>query len=153
MISDRVDFFVLSTLLKSLSIPKFSISDLVNVEVPIPSFLSRSATNLNSLLLLGVTTIAFIHQIYKKRYCTQHRHLRYWGLTSQLQPKSKARHQFLAGPNAKTNPIISNSQTLKALPTGRTNKASLQQRKCSNVSGHATRHLRACQTALFFVNS
>ena len=66
----------------------------------------------------------------------QHGHLRYWGLTSELQLKPKARHQFWAGLTPKTNPLISNTQTLKALPTGRTYKSSLQQRKCSNVSGN-----------------
>jgi hypothetical protein len=36
------------------------------------------------------------------KYCTQHGHLRYWGLTSQPQQKLKARLQFWAGQDPKT---------------------------------------------------
>ena len=41
-------------------------------------------------------------QSYNKNF-SQQRHLRYWGLTSEFQPKLKARHQFWAGPDTKTN--------------------------------------------------
>ncbi|MFN8306951.1 MAG: hypothetical protein U0T79_09270 [Ferruginibacter sp.] len=77
----------------------------------------------------------------QKLYCRQHRHLRYWGLTSIFSAKtqSQASAMGLDLVLRQTN-IFSTSLTLKALPTGRTYKASLQQRKCSNVGGYFVGH-------------
>ncbi len=60
-------FFVLSTDFKSLDNPRSSRSSLDIVAEDMPSFLSKSLINLNSVAVFRAINTAFIKQIYEKK--------------------------------------------------------------------------------------